>query len=228
MEVKRMEQNERRYGADRDELMRSIIGLDSGLVSLDQANREGVPGLDPKVSFAVRNLLTLSQSKKKRRPDEDTPSRPPSPGPPAKKARDQAAWDQQQCIYRLPPPTVAANSSHLASKHPVHQPAHLRSTKMPAPKANSAIRITELLGEMGLSTHRLVMPTRTNLEAYDGVLSAATSLIDMKRQVDRVEQEIRTLKAQKDGFVPPVEAARTRSESVLSTDTSGTNRRSRA
>lgn len=45
-----MEQNERRYRADRDDLMRSIIGLDSGLVSLDQANREGVPGLDPKVS----------------------------------------------------------------------------------------------------------------------------------------------------------------------------------
>lgn len=225
-----MEQNERRYRADRDDLMRSIIGLDSGLVSLDQANREGVPGLDPKVRVTFRDRSNSAQSKKKRRPDEETPSRPASPGPPAKKPRDQAAWDAQQCIYRLPPPPVAANSSHLASKHPVHQPVHLRSTKMPMPKANSAIRITELLGEMGLSTHRLVMPTRGNLEAYDGVLGAAASLIDMKRQVDRVEQDIRTLKAQKDGFIPPVDASRKRSESVLSTDTSGTgtNRRSRA
>jgi DNA methyltransferase 1-associated protein 1 len=72
------------------------------------------------------------------------------------------------------------------------------------------------------------MPTRPNLEAYDGVLQAAVSLVDMKRQVDRVEQEIRTIKAQRDGgYIPPVES-RKRSESVLSTDTSTTNRRSRA
>jgi DNA methyltransferase 1-associated protein 1 len=102
---------------------------------------------------------------------------------------------------------------------------------MPAPKANTAIRITELLAEFGLSTSRLVMPTRSNLEAFDGVLQAAASLIDMKRQVDRVEQELRTLKAQREGFVPPVteSLSRKRSESVLSTDTSGTGaRRSRA
>lgn len=100
---------------------------------------------------------------------------------------------------------------------------------MPLPKPNTAIRVTELLAEMGVSTTRLVMPTRTNLEAYDGVLQAAASLVDMKRQVDRVEQELRTLKAQRDGgYIPPVEVARNRSESVLSTDTSATNRRSRA
>lgn len=112
-------------------------------------------------------------------------------------------------------------------KHPVHVPVHLRSSRMPVPKPNTAIRVTELLAELGVSTHRLVMPTRVNLEIYDGVLQAAAGLVDMKRQVDRVEQEIRTLKAQKSGgFVPPVE--RKRSDSVLSTDTSGTGRRSRA
>lgn len=101
---------------------------------------------------------------------------------------------------------------------------------MPMPKPNAAIRITELLAEFGLSTTRLVMPTRGNLEAYDSVLQAAASLIEMKRQVDRVEQEVRTLKAQREGYVPPVETlSRKRSESVLSTDTSGTGaRRSRA
>lgn len=137
--------------------------------------------------------------------------------------------DTAHCIYRVPPVPVGPNASHLATKHPVHQPVHLRSSKMPAPKPNAAIRISELLAEFGLSSSRLVMPTRGNLEAYDGVLQAATSLVDMKRQVDRVEQELRTLKAQKEGFVPPVEPpSRKRSESVLSTDTSTTTRRSRA
>lgn len=45
LEVKRLEQNEKRYRADRDDLMRSVLGLDSGLVSLDQKNSEGVHSL---------------------------------------------------------------------------------------------------------------------------------------------------------------------------------------
>lgn len=46
IEIKRMEQNEMRYKADRDDLMRTVMGLDSGLIKLDQANSEGVLGLD--------------------------------------------------------------------------------------------------------------------------------------------------------------------------------------
>ncbi len=41
-----MEQNERRYRADRDDLMRTVMGLDSGLINLCQTNSEGVLGLD--------------------------------------------------------------------------------------------------------------------------------------------------------------------------------------
>lgn len=210
MEIKRLEQNEKRYRADRDELMRTIIGLDSGLVNLDGANSEGVLGLD-RVGTRMRYVHPLtSQYKKKRRPEDETPGNGPgSPAPPAaKKQKDSAAFDLTHCIYRVPPQPIAPNSSHLASKHPVHQPAHLRSSKMPTPKPNTAIRVTELLSEMGLNIHRLVMPTRSNLDALDGVLHAAAALVDMKRQVDRVEQEIRTVKAQREGFVPPVEPSR--------------------
>jgi DNA methyltransferase 1-associated protein 1 len=76
---------------------------------------------------------------------------------------------------------------------------------MPTPKVSAAIRITELLIEMGIHPQRLVMPTRANLDALDGVLQAAGGLVDMKRQVDRVDQELRTLRAQREGFVPPVD-----------------------
>lgn len=73
---------------------------------------------------------------------------------------------------------------------------------MPIPKANAATRIMEVLREMGINSQRLVMPTRDNLDMLSTVLQAASGLIDMKRQVDRVEQELRTLSAQKEGFVP--------------------------
>ena len=51
IEVKRMDQDEKRYRADRDSLLRSVMGLESGLVNLDQANGEGVVGMD-KVSLS--------------------------------------------------------------------------------------------------------------------------------------------------------------------------------
>jgi hypothetical protein len=46
MEIKRLEQVEKRHGADRDHLMRTIMGLDSGLVELNQENTEVILGVD--------------------------------------------------------------------------------------------------------------------------------------------------------------------------------------
>ncbi|WVW80533.1 hypothetical protein I302_102518 [Kwoniella bestiolae CBS 10118] len=213
IEIKRMEQNERRYRADRDDLMRTVMGLDSGLVEFDQSNVETIFGID--------------KNKKRKRADEGEPL--PPPPPPKKHPKDQAAFDLAHCIYHIPPPPTNPQSSHLASKHPVHQPVHLRSTKIPPPKPTAAIRITELLNELGISAHKLVMPTRTNIEMFDSLLQAAGALIEMKRQVDRVEQELRTVKAQKEGLLPATESRKARSESVTSTDTTTTttNRRSR-
>lgn len=135
--------------------------------------------------------------------------------------------DAARCIVRLPLAT-ASNGSHLAAKHPLHQPVSLRSSKLPVPRQNAALRIGDLLSELGISTQKLVMPTRGNIEEFDGLLGAAGALVDMKRQVDRVAQEVRTLRAQREGgYVPPIETRKTRSESVTSTATSATGRKSR-
>ena len=60
------------------------------------------------------------------------------------------------------------------------------------------------MAELGVETQRLVMPTRSNLDALDGVLTAGAALVDMKRQVNRVQQELDTLKKQREGFVAPL------------------------
>jgi DNA methyltransferase 1-associated protein 1 len=142
--------------------------------------------------------------------------------PPTKRQRETAAQgtftvvrnanlpDNALCIYRVPTGLDVANASHLAARHPVHQPAFLRSTRLTTPKPNAAIRINELLTELGISSQRLVMPTRDNVELFDGLLVAAGALVDMKRQVDRVEQEVKTLTAQRQGFVPPFERRKVR------------------
>lgn len=112
--------------------------------------------------------------------------------------------DVTHCIYRVPPPVVNPNTSHLAAKHPPHAPAFVRSTKLPIPRPTAVIRINELMAELGVETQRLVMPTRSNLDALDGVLTAGAALVDMKRQVNRVQQELDTLKKQREGFVAPL------------------------
>jgi len=114
--------------------------------------------------------------------------------------------DAAYCIYRVPPPVVLPNTSHLAAKHPPHVPAYLRSSKLPVPRSTVILRINELMAELGVETQRLVMPTRNNLEALDGVLVAGAALCDMKRQVDRVEQDLRSLRAQREGYVAPLQS----------------------
>lgn len=194
MEIKRLEQNEKRYRADRDDLMRGVMGLDSGLVMVDSGNIEAVLGVN----------------KKRKRPEDEQPASPP-PAP-----KENPAWgvlqgdsrliiDAARCITRL---------DVLLPKHPSHQPACLRSTKLPLPRPNAAIRITEMLTELGVNVHRLVMPTRGNIDELEALFGAAGAMVDMKRQVDRVQQEVRVLRAQREGFVPPV----ARSVRSMSTD----------
>ena len=113
--------------------------------------------------------------------------------------------DNAHCIYRVPTFNNAQDPSHLVAKHSHHQ-VYLRSTKLPLPKATSETRIITLLEELGVNSKNLVMPTRTNVELLERLLISAGALVDMKRQFDRVEQEIRTLRAQKEGFIPPVQS----------------------
>lgn len=54
--------------------------------------------------------------------------------------------------------------------------------------------MTTLLGELGISHVRLVMPTKENIQHLEGLLDAAGVLIDTKKAVDRIDQEIRTQK----------------------------------
>ena len=99
------------------------------------------------------------------------------------------AIDAQHCITRveLPPQTTATKSSH--------QSAALRSYKIPAPKQAMATKVAQVLSEYGINSSRLVMPTRDNLLHLESLIDATTLLLDVKRNVDRVEQDIRVMKA---------------------------------
>ena len=58
-----------------------------------------------------------------------------------------------------------------------------------------ATKVTQTLLEYGISSSRLVMPTRENLVHLESLIEATTLLLETKKNVDRVEQDIRVMKA---------------------------------
>ncbi|KAG2156225.1 hypothetical protein DEU56DRAFT_969325 [Suillus clintonianus] len=182
IELKRLEQNERKFKKERDELLRTLLGIDSGLPDI-VAEEDGLSALSAE-----------GFKKRKKNANEieipSTPSNIISLGPPPPKraqSAKSAAYDAQHCIIRVEPP--ASSTTKIT-----HVPVHLRSFKLPAPKAAILPKVTQALAELGINHTRLVMPTRENCARLESLIEATTALIDTKKVVDRVEQDIRVLR----------------------------------
>ncbi|TFK71791.1 hypothetical protein BDN72DRAFT_409014 [Pluteus cervinus] len=179
VEIKRLEQNERRFKKDRDDLLRLLAGIDSGLPEVVEDDPSG---------------LTSDIKKKKKGSmamDLDSPSTPLSASIPMIKripSTKNAAEDALHCIVRseLPPPTSATKAAH--------PPAFLRSFKIPYPKTAIAPKVVQTLSEIGISHNRLVMPTRHNCALLESLLDQASTLVETKRMVDKLELDARILK----------------------------------
>ncbi|EIW82342.1 hypothetical protein CONPUDRAFT_54287 [Coniophora puteana RWD-64-598 SS2] len=179
IELKRLEQNERRFKKDRDDLLRTLLGISSGLPDV-------IPDED--------NLSSLSidtKKKKKGLAEVETPTSPNviSLGPPIPKRAQpvkSAAHDSQHCITRVELSASSANKSHTA--------AHLRSYKLPAPKAAIAPKVNQTLIELNITYARLVMPTRENSLQLESLIETTTSLLETKRLVDKLDQDIKVAK----------------------------------
>ncbi|KAG8218672.1 hypothetical protein J3R82DRAFT_4338 [Butyriboletus roseoflavus] len=186
IELKRLDQNERKFRKERDELLRTLLGVDSGLP--DIAVEEDGP-----------SALSIEGIKKKKKGAAIDIDLPPTPSniiqlglPITKKAPSAASalYDAQHCIVRVEPPTGSTNTTKI-----IHAPVHLRSFKLPVPKATIAPKVAQALVELGITYTRLVMPTRENCSQLESLLDATTALIETKKVVDRVDQDIRVLKA---------------------------------
>lgn len=200
IEIKRLEQNERRFKRERDELLRTLAGIDSGLPDVIEDE-------------SLMNQIIDVKKKKKGLSGMDIDS-PPTPVLPANlpaMKRPQSAksaiygirqiqlliqivlltellQDAANCIIRTDPPSTTPVTKAA------HQPAYLRSFKLPVPKAAIAPKVTAALAELGISHTRLVMPTRENVAQLESLLEATTALVETKRVVDKVEYEINVSK----------------------------------
>lgn len=85
-------------------------------------------------------------------------------------------------------PPVAPSLNNPSSSHG----AYLRSTRMLTPKSNLLQRTQEAMAELQPPISiRLCFATKENCEKWEGVVGAITSGLEMKRQLDRVQSELR-------------------------------------
>lgn len=68
VELKRLEQNERRFKKERDDLLRTLLGIESGLQDI-QAEEEGA--INPQ---ANESISTTKKTRKKAAAEPDTPT----------------------------------------------------------------------------------------------------------------------------------------------------------
>ncbi|GAA5835295.1 hypothetical protein JCM3766R1_004744 [Sporobolomyces carnicolor] len=107
------------------------------------------------------------------------------------KRKATAAQDAANCIERHPAPSVSAPKSNMWPS------VALRSSRLQPVKSGVAQKVSIALGELGLST-LLIMPTRQNLEKLDQVQTQLSHMVEVKKAVDRIQQEIRTVKKKKE------------------------------
>ncbi|EPS98724.1 hypothetical protein FOMPIDRAFT_1164806 [Fomitopsis schrenkii] len=189
IELKRLEQNERQFKRERDELLRTMLGIESGLPDLP-VEEDGLNSAP--VDSRKRKKGQMSATAEPETPIASTPNVISLGQPQTKKSQSAASakYDATHCIHRTDVPTSTTTGTKAA-----HTGVYLRSYKLPQPKAPSAARVAQVLGELGISHTRLVMPTRDNCAQLENLLDAATALVETKKVVDKVEQDIRIMKA---------------------------------
>ncbi|KAJ2931670.1 hypothetical protein H1R20_g5401, partial [Candolleomyces eurysporus] len=189
LEVRRLEQTERRFKREREDLLRTLAGMDSGLPYLVEDN--GVPlGIfsEPR-NLNKKRKTTVGQ-------ELDSPLTPSGAGSSVSAIKrpqntKSAAYDAQHCIIRteLPSSTSATKAAH--------QPAYIRSSKIPYLKNNSMqSKVLQSFAEMGLSPSRLVMPTKENVAQLEGLLEAVTAMLETKKLLDKADHDIQVAKKQ--------------------------------
>ncbi|KAF7432954.1 swr complex subunit [Pleurotus ostreatus] len=189
IEVKRLEQSERKFKKDREDLLRVLSGVESGLPDV----------LEDESPF--NNLPIIDTKKKRKGPssgflptDVDSPTSASNvialDPPIVRKPRDpkSIAYDAQHCIIRTDlPPNVQATKA-------AHHPAFMRSFKLPYPKAALAPRINQIFAELGINNTRLVMPTRDNCARLEGLMEHISALVESKKILDKLEYDIQVAK----------------------------------
>jgi DNA methyltransferase 1-associated protein 1 len=190
IESRRIEQQYSQMSREREELWRTLCGVGPQSTSALALNS---PFLSPAARENAATAAGLS-NKKRRRGELDMLEDPNNTGQKVASTSTlpqlAPAQDEQYGITRFDASTPASSVTRPSG-------VYLRSSKPPQLKTSLAPKIIAALAEQGISM-RLAMPTRQNMEKLEALVSAITSLLDCKKQVERAEYEVKVLKTRKE------------------------------
>ncbi|KIY49379.1 hypothetical protein FISHEDRAFT_65378 [Fistulina hepatica ATCC 64428] len=184
IEIKRLEQNERKFRRERDDLLRTLLGIESGLPDV----------IEDDTAFGLTVEASKRNSKKRSAGtmEAESPVTPISSisathirRPPTLQA--PPSDDAKHCIVRSEPGATPPTKT-------AHHPSYMRSYKIPVPKPALAQRVTQIVSEVGINSARLVMPTTSTITLMEGLMDVATALAEVKRSVEKVDYDIRVAK----------------------------------
>ncbi len=204
LELEKLKENERRFKKDRDELLRTLCGIESGLPDI-HVDEDGLAGAAFETKRKKKGVVGSVEPQTPVTPSANTVISLPQPQPKKTSAKSAAYGASSTTHFPNLEPTVVVDALHCivrtevdqtsSSTKAAHVPVHLRSYKVAQPKAALAPRVSQLLGELGISHTRLVMPTRDNLAKFAALIDAAQQLVEIKKAVDKHDQDIQTTKA---------------------------------
>jgi DNA methyltransferase 1-associated protein 1 len=220
IEARRIEQNEAKFAGEREELLRLLGGWESLQSATPTTIAMAGAGLGVPLSGSAAEAEELKRKKRKAEAESAALQATAGPSginlavltPKQKAALKESAFDEQHYIQRFDPNTQLSSRPpypHLIGTPSTHPPvapsphnpssshgAFIRSTRLLTAKLTMAQRTQQTLAELTPPIgQRLVFPNAKNCEKWEGLLGAVTSGLEMQKQLERVDAELRIAKA---------------------------------
>ncbi|KAK9480680.1 hypothetical protein V1514DRAFT_325115 [Lipomyces japonicus] len=219
LEYRKLQESSKKLVQERSELLHL---LESPQTSQSFSQFETNQGL----SQLASNLLAADKNRKRKLPDQavvaqanqkpgtgqsqqpttpNSKNHPPAPparpsAPPQPSKAEQAQSNTAKKIAKKVP--LGEEARYGISFHDKLVPGvFLRSTKISTLKPTVQAKVSSVLTELGIS-QKLAMPTAKVCERFEMLQQSISVLLEAKKQVDKLEAEVKVLKAQKSGEHP--------------------------
>jgi len=201
VEARRLEQNETKFAKERDDLLRLLGGWEnlpscsSGTVAAVGAGLVWPPG--------IAEGEETRRTKRSRMEGGTTHVDPKQQLQDARNFVTRFSTGGSN-VMRMPYPNLVGTPSVLPPVAPpgtkaessAHHGAYFRSLRMLSFRANQYTRVMQALAELHPPVGtRVVFPTPVNVEKWEMLLGAVAGALEMKKQLDRIEAEYRTVQA---------------------------------
>ncbi|KAH8550498.1 hypothetical protein BGW37DRAFT_66577 [Umbelopsis sp. PMI_123] len=218
IEARRLDQNDMKLAKEREQLLKFLQTYDIQQ-TLPATPGPASAGIQPQPGLATPGSIGIAGGSGT------------SPVPDKlKKKKTQPEVDQKKA-RRMSNASVSSsvNEEIIEKKEKLTPGVYVRSQKIPPIKPNMIQKVGKVMDELGIPI-RPIMPTAQVCAKFEQLQTAIITLLDLKRQVDRQETDLKVKKAQKskDGTPTSQEGTANRKRSASNAGLNSRDKRKKA